>query len=236
MSVVKPDSGPAVHKLGVVILAAALMAGVSGLGKWAQPTVRMAEQEKREPLTNVFPERIGSWRLDHAMANVPLPPDVAAQIQKIYTEVVERTYISPEGQRMMVTIAYGRDQSDGFKVHRPEVCYAAQGFTVSDPAPGQLSVGGSQPLDVIRVNTNKATRFEPVSYWMVIGDTVVNQPLTHKLHQIRYAFHGVIADGLLVRISSFSREPAEAYAQQDAFAREWAAVVPASQRARLFGK
>lgn len=235
MSVLKPESPAGRHKLGMLILAAALMASVSGLGKWAQPTTRMADLEKREPLTNVFPEHIGRWRLDHAVVNVPLPPDVAAQIQKIYTEVVERTYIGPDGERMMVTIAYGRDQSDGFKVHRPEICYAAQGFTVSDPVPGQLSFGGPRPIDVIRVDTNKGNRFEPVTYWMVIGDTVVNTPLTHKLHQIRYAFHGVIADGLLVRISSFSQDPAEAYAKQDAFTKEWASIVPVSQRSRLFG-
>jgi EpsI family protein len=168
------------------------------------------------------------------MANVPLPPDVAAQIEKIYTEVVERTYVNPQGQRMMLTVAYGRDQSDGFKVHRPEVCYAAQGFNVGDPVPGGLNVG-DHAIDVIRVDTSKGARVEPVTYWMVIGDTVVNKPMAHKVNQIRYAFHGLIADGLLVRVSSFSKDSAAAYAEQEAFVREWKAAVPEGQRARLFG-
>jgi hypothetical protein len=43
MSVVKPESATG-GKLALLVLAAALMAGVSGLGKWAQPTVRMADQ------------------------------------------------------------------------------------------------------------------------------------------------------------------------------------------------
>lgn len=235
MSVVRPADGAVSVKLGVLVVAAALMAGMSWFGKWAQPTIQLAEREQRQSLENVFPEHIGRWAVDHRSSSVPLPPDVAAQIAKIYTEVTERTYLGPDGQRMMVTVAYGRDQSDGFKVHRPEVCYAAQGFVVSDPVMDELDLGG-RSIPVVRVNTHKEPRFEPVSYWMVIGDTVVGTATTHKLHQIRYALHGVIADGLLVRVSSLSQDPAAAYAEQDAFVREWMKLVPDQQRSRLFGK
>ncbi|MFT3857426.1 MAG: EpsI family protein [Aquabacterium sp.] len=235
MSVVRPAERAVGVKMGVLVMAAVLMAGVSGLGKWAQPTIRLADIEQRQPLSNVFPERIGQWVADRKSTSVPLPPDVAAQIAAIYTEVGERTYLGPDGQRMMVTVAYGRDQSDGFKVHRPEVCYAAQGFTVSDPVMSQLDLGG-RSIPVVRVDTHKEPRFEPVSYWMVIGDTVVGTAMTHKVHQIRYALHGLIADGLLVRVSSLSQDPAAAYAEQDAFIREWMKEVPANQRSRLFGK
>lgn len=222
------------RRLWVFVLVAALMAGASVFGKWAQPTVRMADQLKREPLGSAFPERVGEWALDRTTVNMPLPPDVAAQVQAIYTEVVDRTYVNPQGERMMVTVAYGRDQSDGFKVHRPEVCYAAQGFEVKAPEPGVLNLGG-RAIEVINVDTHKESRFEPVTYWMVIGDKVVNSASKHKLEQIRYAFGGVIADGLLVRVSSFSGDAQQAYKNHEAFVRAWMAQVPASQRDRLFG-
>lgn len=218
----------------VAVLASVLMAFASWFGGWAQPTTKMADIHPRAPLATVVPDRFDGWMLDEVAQNVTLPPDVAAQIKTIYTETVERVYVNEAGQRMMVTVAYGRDQSDGFKVHRPEVCYAAQGFTVRPPVESTLDLGGRQ-IGVQHVDTVKGERFEPVTYWMVIGDRVVNTPWRHKLQQIEFAFHGLIADGLLVRVSSFSRDPAQAYAEQAAFVRQWMAHVPADQRARLFG-
>lgn len=221
-------------RLWVAVVAAALMAGASWFGGWAQPTVRMADVQKREPLATVFPKQMGDWQIDELSINIELPPDVAAQVAAIYTEVADKVYINSKGDRIMVTIAYGRDQSDGFKVHRPEVCYAAQGFHV-DATQDSVIKFDDHTIDVKRVMTHLGERHEPVTYWMVIGDDVVNSPARHKVMQVRYALDGLIADGLLVRVSSISRDPEAAYVVQDAFVREWKSRVPASQRARLFG-
>lgn len=221
-------------RLWVAVVAAALMAGASWFGGWAQPTVRMADVQKREPLATVFPKQMGDWQIDELSINIELPPDVAAQVAAIYTEVADKVYINSKGDRIMVTIAYGRDQSDGFKVHRPEVCYAAQGFHV-DATQDSVIKFDDHTIDVKRVMTHLGERHEPVTYWMVIGDDVVNSPSRHKMMQVRHALDGLIADGLLVRVSSISRDPEAAYVVQDAFVREWKSRVPASQRARLFG-
>ncbi|MGC4062634.1 MAG: EpsI family protein [Aquabacterium sp.] len=221
-------------RLLAALVAATLMAVASWFGAWAQPTKKMADMYPRQSLGNLFADQIGEWSMDKTTLNVPLPPDVAAQVKEIYTEVADRSYVTKDGRRMMVTVAYGRDQSDGFKVHRPEVCYAAQGFTVGDALDAKLDLGGRQ-IDVKHVDTHKESRAEPVTYWMVIGDNVVNTPSKHKLFQMKYAFDGLIADGLLVRVSSLSNDPAQAYAEQAAFVRDWMAHVPASQRTRLFG-
>ncbi len=217
------------------IVAALLMAFSSWFGGHAQPHTRMADLHVRAPLAEVLPLAFGDWRIDEASSNVELPPDVAAQVKKIYTEVADRVYVNSKGERIMLTIAYGRDQSDGFKVHRPEVCYAAQGFTVSSPHDAQISLG-THDISVKHVETRLGARQEPVTYWMVIGDHVVNSAMRHKLQQIRYALDGLVADGLLVRVSSISPDSEAAYAAQAAFAREWRLHVPESQRSRLFGK
>ncbi|NBD22218.1 EpsI family protein [Aquabacterium fontiphilum] len=217
------------------VVAAGLMVFAGWFGHWAQPDTRMADVSPRPPLSAALPDQIGSWRVDKAQFTVPLPPDVAAQVAAIYTEVADRVYINDKGERIMLTIAYGKDQSDGFKVHRPEVCYAAQGFKVSKPRDGDMQLGDFR-IPVKHVETQLQTRFEPVTYWMVIGDQVVNSPMRHKLAQIGYAFDGLIADGLLVRVSSFSRDPEEAYRLQERFLREWMPLVPEDQRARFFGQ
>lgn len=217
------------------VMAAGLMAFTAWFGHWAQPDTRMADLMPRPPLAAALPDELGPWRVDKAQFTVPLPPDVAAQVAAIYTEVADRVYINDQGQRIMLTIAYGKDQSDGFKVHRPEVCYAAQGFKVSKTVDGQMQIGGFM-IPVKHVETHLQSRYEPVTYWMVIGDQVVNSPMRHKFAQIGYALDGLIADGLLVRVSSFSRDPEEAYRLQEQFLREWMPRVPADQRARFFGQ
>ncbi len=216
-------------------LAAALMAVCSWFGANAQPHTRMADLHPRAPLAEVLPRSFGDWRVDENVSNVELPPDVAAQVKAIYTEVADRVYVNSKGEHIMLTIAYGRDQSDGFKVHRPEVCYAAQGFTVASPQDATLPLG-SHDIPVKHVDTQLGARQEPVMYWMVIGDHVVSTATQHKLQQIRYALDGLIADGLLVRVSSISPDSQAAYATQAAFVREWREHVPQNQRSRLFGQ
>lgn len=146
----------------VAVVAASLMAVSSWFGAHAQPRTLMASLHPRAPLAEVLPASFGDWRVDETASNVELPPDVAAQVKAIYTEVADRVYVNSKGEYIMLTIAYGRDQSDGFKVHRPEVCYAAQGFSVSSPRDAVLSLG-THDIDVKHVETSLGARKEPVT-------------------------------------------------------------------------
>lgn len=217
-----------------VVLSALIMASGSLLGGLLQPTRMMAKERARAPISLALPDSIGGWRMDKSTPVVELPPDVAAQVKSIYTEVADKVYVDSSGNRMMVTLAYGRDQSDGFKVHRPEICYAAQGFTVSSPKHTLLDLG-DRKIKVNRVDTSLAARSEPVTYWMVIGDKVVDTPLSHKLEQIKYSFSGLVPDGLLVRVSSLSPNNEASYQMHERFVREWLKSVPIAERERYFG-
>ena len=53
--------------------------------------------------------------------------------------------------------------------------------------------------------------------------------------QLREGFAGRIPDGMLVRVSSISKDPAAAYAAQQAFVAELLAAMPAADRVRLAG-
>ena len=61
-----------------------------------------------------------------------------AIINKIYNQTLTRTYINPRGDRIMLSIAYGRDQSDALQMHKPELCYPAQGFRLLNNQRGTL--------------------------------------------------------------------------------------------------
>lgn len=215
-------------------LAAVLMVFASFFGDWAKPTVHMSESAHRSPLASVIPAAFGQWKEDDQFLNVAPAPDVMAQVNALYSELLNRVYVDKNGDRVMVTVAYGKDQSDGFKVHRPEVCYASQGFDVSEVVDAVIPLGDRE-LPVKHVMTQLKSRSEPVTYWMVIGDKAVNSASQHKIEQIKYAFHGVIADGLLFRVSTLSSDPEDAYRVQADFIREIMKHVPKEQQARFFG-
>ena len=210
-----------------------LMVAAAGLTIAATPTVRMADDDPKIDLEKVIPERFGEWQIDASIVPVAVAADVQARLDKIYNQTLSRTYVGADGQRVMLSIAYGGDQSDAMQVHRPEVCYASQGFDVFANALGRVATDYGT-LPVRRLVARSGTRNEPITYWIVVGDRVATGSLEQKLAQLRYGFTGKIPDGMLVRVSSISRD-SQAYEVQDRFVRELLSAVSAEQRARIAG-
>jgi EpsI family protein len=215
------------------ILLGLLMVAAAGLTIAATPTVRMADDDPKIDLEKVIPERFGEWQIDPSIVPVAVAADVQARLDKIYNQTLSRTYVGADGQRVMLSIAYGGDQSDAMQVHRPEVCYASQGFDVFANALGRVATDYGT-LPVRRLVARSGTRNEPITYWIVVGDRVATGSLEQKLAQLRYGFTGKIPDGMLVRVSSISRD-SRAYEVQDRFVRELLSAVSAEQRARIAG-
>lgn len=113
--------------LGVLMLAS--MVGAASFAAVMKPSIYLADEFVKLDLEQVFPENFGTWKIDRSVALV-VNPQVQATLDKIYNQTLSRTYINPQGYRIMLSIAYGLDQRDAMQVHYPEVCYPAQGFTV----------------------------------------------------------------------------------------------------------
>ena len=155
-------------------------------------------------------------------------------LDKLYGQIVSRAYVNDHGERMMLVVAYGGDQSDSLKAHRQEVCYTAQGFTVRDVHEDRLNAAGAS-VPLVRMLAQKADRSEPVSYWFTMGDHVVIGRLDRLIAQIGYGLAGKIPDGLLVRVSSISRDAPASFAAQDEFLRSLLGAVGAPLRRQLAG-
>jgi len=196
------------------------------------PTVKVADSRPKVPLAELFPSTFGDWKMDSASPIVLPSADVQAKLDKIYNQILTRTYVNRSGYKIMLSVAYGGDQSDGLAVHRPEICYPAQGFEVLRISDENLLLGG-QSIPVTRLITKKATRTEPVTYWIVNGDVPVGKRFDARLVQLRYGLKGLIPDGMLIRISSIDIEPANAFGVHNEFATELAASLPASRRIRI---
>ena len=155
-------------------------------------------------LDELIPANFDGWQEDRSVVPVAPSPDVQAALEQIYDQILARTYVNDRGERMMLVVAYGGDQSDSLKAHRQEVCYAAQGFSIRSVKNESLHVAGMN-LPLVRLLAVKGRRSEPVTYWFTMGDRIAISRTDRLLTQIRYGLSGRIPDGLLVRVSSLSR-------------------------------
>ena len=79
-------------------------------------------------------------------------------------------------------------------------------------------------------------RNEPITYWVVVGGDVVTSGIGQKLAQMRYGVRGVIADGMLMRVSSIEADMAKGHAVQVRFISELARQMDSGSASRVFGK
>lgn len=216
------------------IILATLMFSATVLAVVLRPTIRLAEQGPKIDLETLVPKAFGEWRIDDSLPLILPAPDVQAAIDKIYNQTLARSYINSHGQRIMLSIAYGGDQSDSFKLHRPEGCYAGQGFQIVNNAKSRLSTASST-IPVANLVARLNRRNEPITYWMVIGDQVALSDFEIKKVKLRYALRGEIPDGILIRVSSLSMEEQQAYEVHKEFTNALVKAISPENRWRLIG-
>lgn len=216
------------------LVALAGMAGAAALAKVGVPTRKIADTWETD-LERMFPMQFGEWQVDRSIPVILPAPDVQAKLNVIYNQILARTYVNRRtGTRVMLSVAYGGDQSDSMQVHLPEVCYPAQGFELLGSSRALLMLDG-RPVPVKRINTQLGGRHEPVTYWLTLGETVAAGRTEFKLNQIRYGLRGLVPDGMLIRLSTIDRDVNRAYAVHGEFAAELALAIDAKWRSRVLG-
>jgi EpsI family protein len=211
------------------------MFAAAGVALALKPTAKIAESEPAVDLQALIPKQFGEWKLDESLVPIKVSPDVQAKLDKIYGQTLTRTYINTGGRRVMLSIAYGANQSsDDFQVHRPEYCYSAQGFQVKKGWEDLLKLG-SRELPIKRLEAIQGRRNEPITYWITIGDRATLPGIGRKLAQLSYGLTGKIPDGMLIRVSSISQNASEEYRLQDQFVNAMLDAVEPTQRVRLTG-
>ena len=200
-----------------------------------RPTAHLADTRAKVDLESLFPKAFGGWTIDDRMPVQLVSPDTQAVLNKIYNQTLSRTYIGPDSTRIMLSVAYGGDQSDGTRAHRPEVCYPAQGFQIISSRDAQLDIG-NRPLRVRQLVSRMGGRVEPITYWITVGERVTLSGTEQKLAQLSYSTRGVIPDGMLIRISSIDADTESAYRRQQAFLVEMIKRIRADQQPLVVGR
>jgi EpsI family protein len=155
-----------------------------------------------------------------------------------YDQVLMRSYGRSDGTIVMLALAYGRNQRQEVKIHRPELCYVAQGFEVVDRKIGTLRLSDTRGIEAYRIVARGRDRVEPVTYWIRIGDRVVRNAWDSRMKILRDGLKGTVPDGLLVRASSLTRSTGDipaAHEIQEQFLGDLYRALDEGSRAKLTG-
>jgi EpsI family protein len=213
------------------IIAGVAMLSAAGIAAARKPDIPVDYLGKHK-LDEVIPEQIGKWKFV-TTSGVVVPPKDQLQLA-LYSQLLTRVYTDGDVPVMLLA-AYSATQSGFLQVHRPEFCYTAAGFDLSNFAPHEITLA---PDRAIRVNTLSATREgsgEKLLYWVRIGEHI---PLSWAQQKFVFAednLRRLIPDSILVRVSTPLVDEAVAMATIDRFVRDMVAATPPSLRRVLIG-
>ena len=114
--------------------------------------------------------------------------------------VVYRAYKDDLGRVITLVAAYGPPMGDSLRLHRPEKCYVAQGFSIESRERTKLQ-NGDDAIPIIHMMTESPTRKEAVSYWLRSGPEFVTGAADGQWINFRRGLARPL-DGALIRVSS----------------------------------
>jgi EpsI family protein len=216
------------------IILAALMFATSVGAIVVRPDTKAAERGPAVSLETMVPKRFSGWAVEEKQVAQMVNPQTKELLDKLYSQILSRTYVGPDGYRIMLSVAYGSDQRGALQAHKPEVCYPAQGFKLHDLRAAELSTDFGS-IAASRLFASLRTRSEPVTYWFTVGDSTVKNAIEKRIVELRYGLTGQIPDGLLFRISSIDPDRERAYRMQERFTNDLLSSVSPVDRLRLSG-
>jgi len=191
------------------ILLFVAMIGSVALADHMKPDTLMSELRPHPKLEDLIPTEFAGWRLDPNTTTLVVDATLQRTLTEIYSETLSRTYVNAQGDRIMLSIAYGANQSRDLQLHRPEVCYSAQGFQVKGISSKPFTLPSSDVIQSKTLVAKNGPRIEPITYWMRVGDKVVTTGIDQMLTRYNYGLRGYIPDGLLVRVSNIDSDEAK---------------------------
>jgi EpsI family protein len=215
------------------LIVAISMAAAVGAAGALRPSQLVSIQHPLS-LEQAVPKRFKQWHIDDRTVPIQPSPEVQAELDMIYNQVLTRTYVDDAGRQVMLSIAYGGNQSDNLQVHFPEGCYGGQGFAVGPKTVGDLTTPLGN-LTVARLVATKDSRVEPITYWLVVAGHTAATSWESKKAKLAYTLRGKIPDGILIRVSSISADVDGAYRLQQDFIAAMLTSMPTELAARFVG-
>ena len=209
-------------------------AGALGVAEYLRPREHMRLMGDVD-LEKAVPQRVGPWAAS-AAGNIVTPTTPGSLADRLYSSTVTRNYRrSPSDAPMMLVIAYGASQSDLLQLHRPESCYPAVGYAITQRRAADVPVPGAKPIPAVELTAEAGGRIEDIVYWTRLGELMPRSAGEQRRDRLKTAMQGVIGDGVLVRasIQRLGNEPSFEVVQQ--FLSALVVASPSSIRRGLVG-
>lgn len=212
------------HALRVIFIAVLLAAAGAGTAGVKPHVVEIAAAPDIDAM---LPDDFGPWRRA-ALSDAVLPPESDLGPGEA---VAYRAYKDDLGRVVTLVVAYGPPLGDSVRLHRPEKCYAAQGFEILSRREAHLALDG-RDVGIVNLETQGPARKEAVSYWLREGAGFSTRADESGWRRLRSGAGGL--DGALVRVSSvYSVAPQ--FQLHAEFMSDLAAALQADGRKALLG-
>jgi len=211
------------------VLTGLLMASAAAVAAVRKPNVRLNYLGNYK-LEDVVPKRIGRWDFV-TNSGLVIPPSDQLQLA-LYSQLLTRVY-SDGNTAIQLLIAYSASETGFLQVHRPEFCYTAAGYQLSDFALHKVQLQGTRQLTANTLTATRDSSTEKLLYWVRVGDHIPHSWAGQKLTFAEDNLHRLIPDAALIRISTVGLDDAQALTAIDEFTRQMIASVPGPLR-RVF--
>jgi EpsI family protein len=183
-------------------------------------------------LEELVPSRVGPWTF-HSKSGLVVPPSDELS-EWLYSQLLTRVYVAPDQLPIMLLIAQSDSQSGVLQVHRPEVCYPAGGYQLSNPSLIRIPTAGG-PLNSVAFTATADTRVEQLLYWTRIGRDLPRSWAEQRWSVAQANLRGEIPDAVLARVSTLAPDLESALPALRAFSQALVASLPGGLRPFLTG-
>ena len=181
----------------------------------------------------MVPQTVGDWQFQTASGLVLPPRDALSD--RLYDNLVTRSYINSLGETVMLLIAYSNRQNGVLQIHRPEICYPAGGYQLSPTRPVSIVIGPKRTIAGNAFLARGTERDEQVMYWTRVGTQFPRSWFEQRLAVARANLDQIIPDGLLARVSMIGGEQSVSMIALENFLTALNAAASPRLRSLLFG-
>lgn len=198
-------------------------ASAAGLAYARQPRERIDHLGDGQ-LESLVPKTIGQWEF-LASSGLVIPPEDQLT-RATYSQLLTRVYVAEDALPMMLLVAQSATQTGILQVHRPEFCYTAGGFEISETTLQPIRLPGGSILPASTLIADGEGRTEQIVYWTRIGNTVPTSWTQQKIAVAEANLRGFVPDAALIRVSTYSKDRPAALAQMEKFIQQLYRQVP----------
>lgn len=219
------------------LLIGAGCAAALGGAEYLRPRRSLKLLRDGETMAEVIPGGFSGWSIGEG-GDIVIPETPGSLASRLYSDRVARTYRrdgTDQVDDVMLLAAYGAAQSDLLQLHRPEVCYPAVGFTITERRLASLPLATGVAVPAVLLSAQAGGRVEDVAYWTRLGDDLPQTGSDQRWARLRAAMAGYVGDGVLVRASMVRLGDQPSYPVLQQFLSQMVMGTAAKDRAALIG-